>query len=78
MAEYDPADPSTWADSDPVGTAEMHRRLAVLGVVVSHQYLMANLTRQATFPKAGAWEINGGRWWTWGDGLAWFKDTGRA
>lgn len=64
MPDFDP--------SDPVDAREIARRLATIGTNYSHVYIAQQLTRSHDFPKPGAWDINGGRWWLWGDVLEWF------
>jgi hypothetical protein len=68
MPEFDP--------SDPVDAREIARRLATIGTDYSHVYIAQNLSRQHGFPAAGGYELNGGRWWRWGEVLDWF--TARA
>lgn len=68
MPDYDP--------SDPVDAREIARRLAEVGTVYSHVYIAQQLSRQHGFPEPGDYELNGGRWWRWGDVLGWF--TARA
>ena len=69
MPDFDP--------SDPVDAKEIARRLEALGhKAYSHIYIAQQLSKQTGFPAPGGWDINGGRWWQWGDVLEWFTNRG--
>lgn len=65
MPDFDP--------SDPVDAREIARRLATIGTTYSHVYIAQQLTRAHDFPAPGSWDLNGGRWWRWGEVLEWFQ-----